>query len=210
LVPDATPNQDDGQKSTGENFGSFGASSPDGTTFAELYESLAPSLYAWASLRIHPQYRSKLDPEDVVQDVWWRAMDAFARFDPEKASFRTWIFRIATNALTDGYRRLAVRGHLPSELRRPMTGPISRELAAQATSISRRAARSEECERLLASLSQLDRDERLLFAHCGLEGLSPEAAAPILGISTDAAVKRWQRLRARLRESAVWRDRSDD
>ena len=67
--------------------------------FADLYERLAPSLYAWAAIRIHPRHRGRLDPADIVQDVWWRAMDRFSRFDPAQGSFRGWLFTIATNAL---------------------------------------------------------------------------------------------------------------
>lgn len=169
--------------------------------FAALYERLAPSLYAWAALRIHPSYRAHLDPEDIVQDVWWRAMDAYGRFDPAKGSFRTWIFRIATNALTDGYRRLATRGRIPTALERARAQVLPNELIAQGTSISHKAAREEDITRLLAALEKLDRDERTLFAHCALEGLSAEDVAPLLGIGAEAAAKRWQRLRAQLRNA---------
>lgn len=173
----------------------------DLSAFSRLYESLAPSLFAWASLRIHPQYRARLDPEDVVQDVWWRAMDAAAQFDPAKGSFRAWVFRIATNVLTDGYRRLAARGRPADGSGAVREVSLPAEIVAHGTSISKGAARSEAVGRLLEMLANLDRDERTLFAHCALEGLSPQDAAPLLGIGADAAAKRWQRLRDRLRQS---------
>ena len=49
----------------------------------------------------------------------------------------------------------------------------------------------------------LPEEERKLVVHCGLEGLPLGEVAERLGISTEAAGKRWQRLRARLAESSL-------
>ena len=45
------------------------------------------------------------DPEDVVHDVFMRVVEAVDNFNPQKASFRTWIFRIARNRCIDLIRR---------------------------------------------------------------------------------------------------------
>jgi hypothetical protein len=37
--------------------------------------------------------------------------------------------------------------------------------------------------------------------HCGFEEFTCASAAVQLGLTTDAVIKRWQRLRARMRES---------
>ncbi|MEZ6195857.1 MAG: sigma-70 family RNA polymerase sigma factor [Planctomycetota bacterium] len=177
----------------------------EGESLTRLYERLAPALYAWASIRIHPRHRGRLDPYDVVQDTWWRALNAFSSFDPERGSFRAWLFRIATNVLTDGYRRLAVRGQIPSVDREHREQALPSEAAAEMTSISQAAARSDDVARIIAAVQALDPEDRTLLACCGLEGLSATDAAPALGIKPEACGKRWQRLRAELRQSPLWR-----
>lgn len=43
--------------------------------------------------------------EDIVQDVFIRVIKAAHTFDPGKASFRTWLYRIARNRCIDTKRR---------------------------------------------------------------------------------------------------------
>lgn len=176
------------------------AAGADREQFAVLYARLAPALHAWAALRISPGHRGRLDPEDVVQEVWWRAMDAFASFDPRKGAFRAWIFQIANRVLLNGFRSLYVRGQMrdPS---RPFQVSVPEHLVAEATSISERAARNESALRLLQQVERLDAEDRALFSYCALEGLTTAKAAHLLGIGEAAATKRWQRLRERLREA---------
>jgi RNA polymerase sigma-70 factor, ECF subfamily len=58
------------------------------------------------------------DAEDVVQETMLRAWKAHDRYDPARASVRTWLYRIATNACLS-----ALKGHarrpLPSGLGAP-------------------------------------------------------------------------------------------
>ena len=47
--------------------------------------------------------------QDVVQETFLRAWRASARFDPDLASLRVWLFAIARNAMIDHARAAAVR-----------------------------------------------------------------------------------------------------
>lgn len=42
---------------------------------------------------------------DVVQDTWIKAWSHLKKFDPEKASFKTWLFKIARNTIVDFFRK---------------------------------------------------------------------------------------------------------
>jgi DNA-directed RNA polymerase specialized sigma24 family protein len=68
------------------------------------------------------------------------------------------------------------------------------------TSATRRIARNDALTKFLLRVQALDEDDRALLVHCGLEGLTAGEAAERLGISRDAAAKRWQRLKAQLVE----------
>jgi len=66
----------------------------------ELYIRYARKLYAFCQ-NIAPSE----DPEDLVHDVFMRVIAAAHKFSSKKASFRTWVFRIARNHCIDMVRR---------------------------------------------------------------------------------------------------------
>jgi RNA polymerase sigma factor (sigma-70 family) len=172
------------------------AQSGDLSRFDELYERVAPALYGWAALRIRPDYHARLDPEEIVQETWFRALRRFEDFHSEQAIFRSWIFGIAKNVLLEGLRDLRA-GEMPG------AGTTTRILSLerqpdQVTSITRRVARADALQRFLERVRALGEEEQTLTILCGLEGLSCEQAAQRLGLTYEAAAKRWQRLRAEI------------
>lgn len=168
----------------------------DAQRFGELYARIAPALFTWASLRIRPAMRGALDPEDVVQEVWCRAWKSIDRYDPDETPFRLWVFRIAKNVLLEGFRKLRRGGE-------PAAGPTTRlfqlqNLPDSATAVSRKVARHEGIAVLLEWVEALDDEDRQLFVHCGLEGLSYAEVAERMQLQRDTIAKRWQTLRARI------------
>jgi RNA polymerase sigma-70 factor (ECF subfamily) len=169
--------------------------------FGSLYTRIAPALFAWASLRIPRHLRGNLEPEELVQEVWCRALDRIATFDPAR-SFRYWIFRIAANTLLENLRRYArgtrsrptYDGHHP---RSPTDDP--EQVPAMITTVSRRASRDEAVQAFVEEVGHYTDEDKKLLLYRGLEGRSHSEVAERLGISVEAAVKRWQRLRERLR-----------
>ncbi len=178
--------------------------SGDGRRFAELYERVAPALYTWASLRIRPSMRGAIDPEDVVQEVWCRAWKVFEKFDPEATPFRMWVFRIAKNVLLEGFRKVQRSGGMAA-------GPSTRLFQMQnvpdsASAVSGRVARDEGIKVLLGWVEGLSEEERQLFVHCGLEGLTYAEVGERMQLQRDTVAKRWQVLRARVVQFAVPKD----
>ncbi len=168
----------------------------DARRFAELYERVAPALYTWASLRVRPAMRGAIDPEDVVQEVWCRAWKGFDGFDAGTTPFRSWVFRIAKNVMLEGFRKLQRSGAQAA-------GPSTRlfqmhNLPDSATAISRKVARHEGIQVLLAWAQSLPDEEKQLFVHCGLEGLSYAEVGERMQLQRDTVAKRWQTLRARV------------
>jgi predicted nucleotidyltransferase len=72
---------------------------------ARLYPPLAPALHAWACLRLRPEDRPRLAPEDLTQEVWLRAFTVFGAFDPARMMFRAWLSAGAKNVLLEARKR---------------------------------------------------------------------------------------------------------
>jgi RNA polymerase sigma factor (sigma-70 family) len=168
--------------------------------FGELYQRLGPAVFAWARLRIPSEMRDQLDPDDVMQEAWIRAFRSFSTFDPERGAFRPWLFQVAKHTLLDMIRRVRVR--------RPPGGGFQSSahlsrIRDDVTNLSRRLGRSEAFAQFLERTASLPEQDRLLLVHCGLEGMTVTEAAPRIGLGREAAHKRWQRLRARLKTESV-------
>jgi len=173
----------------------------DRGAFQALYDRIAPSLYAWTQLRVQGGPAAGMDPQDLLQEVWMRALRGLESYDPS-LSFRRWIFGITKNVFLQNLRassRTVARGQLP--LRRGASDSLN--FPASVTSISSRLAKDDLVQRFLAYVAELPSEERQLVLYCGLEGYTSSQVAERLGILPDTALKRWQSLRARLRESGA-------
>jgi RNA polymerase sigma-70 factor, ECF subfamily len=175
----------------------------DEQRFTELYERVAPALFAWVHLRLGAAARRQLDPEDVVQEIWMRALRAFPRFDPERGPFRGWIFQITKYELLDTFRGLASGAQIGEAADARDSSERMSQLPDQVTSFTRRLARDESLQQLLVHVAALPEEEHSLVVHCGLEGRPASEVAVLLGLTHEATRKRWLRLRADLRER-VW------
>jgi RNA polymerase sigma-70 factor (ECF subfamily) len=70
-----------------------------------LYRTYGSELYGFAMSCLGDRGQA----EELVQEVFTRVWRHAGSFDPDKASFRTWLYGIARNAIIDLKRRQSVR-----------------------------------------------------------------------------------------------------
>lgn len=167
--------------------------------FSELYARVSPALRVWAELRMPKWILRRVSPEDLVQEVWVRALVRFVDFDPERAPFRPWILGFGRMVLTELLRQNVTEdaANDPS--------PLSNldHLPDAMTTLVRRVARRGTGEAVVRQIRELDEEERRLLLLRAFDGGSHESIAREFGISPAAARKKWQRLRERLEALGV-------
>jgi RNA polymerase sigma-70 factor (ECF subfamily) len=95
------------------------AARADPARFAELYDRYADRVYAFASRRTHDRAAA----EDVTSEVFHHALAHLAQFEWRGVPFVAWLFRIASNAIADRWRREARDSYdLPADV--PDTGEL--------------------------------------------------------------------------------------
>jgi RNA polymerase sigma-70 factor (ECF subfamily) len=128
---------------------------------AELYDEHVWGVYGFFGYRV----ASRADAEDLTQLTFERALRAWGRFDPDRASARTWLISIASNLLIDHYRRDRTTRQEPLE-----DHPSRRELITEDPD-------SGLSPELAYALQRLDQRERELIAlRFGGELTGPEIA----------------------------------
>ncbi|MBK8975014.1 MAG: sigma-70 family RNA polymerase sigma factor [Planctomycetes bacterium] len=175
-------------------------STPD-DAFTARYEAIAPALFAWATRHASQTLRARLEIEDLLQEVWLRAYRQHKGFIGDAAAFRSWIFAIAKLVMLEIQRRMHRLQRLGMGAGATSRWMSVEALPASITRITQRLSRDESVRALLDHVAGMSREDQELVSYCGLEGATCAEAARRLGIREDAAIKRWQRLRARLRDS---------
>jgi RNA polymerase sigma-70 factor (ECF subfamily) len=129
------------------------------------------------------------DAEDVVQESMLRAYKQLAKFD-RRASFSTWLYRIATNCSLDlvrsRKRRTEDRTAASGEGRGDTEGPAM-TVASQDPNPERMALSGEVRERLAAAMDDLSPVERAAFVLRHFEGMCIEEIGRALECQPGAA-----------------------
>lgn len=180
--------------------GGDGGAVADERRFERMYAEVAPALFAWAELRIRPQMRARLDPQDLVQEVWLRGHRNFTRFDDHDSSFRAWLFKIGKNVMLEALRAIRTEAAAPQGWSPTTKVLVLDGIPQSVTSFTQHLARDDAVRSFLDQAGELEEQDRMLLIHCGLEEETLVEVAQKLGLSEEAAKKRWQRLREKLRE----------
>lgn len=69
--------------------------------FEELYMHFFPRVYNF----IYARLKNSVDADDVTSITFIKMNENLDKYDPKKASFSTWLFRIAINTIVDHTRK---------------------------------------------------------------------------------------------------------
>ena len=124
-----------------------------------------------------------------------KALRSFERYDAGLASPRTWLLRIARNAVTDHLRALRRRGSLHVSLDRVP------DLVADIPSQDERMMKQERIQTLLNGTQTLRKaDQQILSLRYGA-GLGNAEIAEALGVGNNAVAVRLHRALQRLKDA---------
>jgi RNA polymerase sigma factor (sigma-70 family) len=136
-----------------------------GDTFAAVYDEHIWDVYGFFGYRLN----SREEAEDLAQATFERALRSWHRFDPERASARTWLLAIAQNLLIDHFRRSSRRRE------EALTEHESGEVRADGEPTTEASLGLEpDLERALAALG--DRERELIALRFGGDLTGPEIA----------------------------------
>lgn len=167
--------------------------------FEVWFREHRPTVYRYVRFRLATREAA----EDVTSEVFIKALRALDRYDPTRASPRTWLLRIARNAVTDHLRSLKRRSSLHVSLDRIP------DLVAEIPTQEERVLREERLAMILNANRRLKpADQEILSLRYGAE-LSNQEIAEALNISGNAVAVRVHRALARLK-TAVEEQRSGE
>ena len=125
------------------------------------------------------------DAEDVVQESLLRAYKQLGKFD-ERASFGTWLYRIAMNCSLDLVRSRKRRSEQMAPADPEMDDPVL-SLPSHDPTPDRLAMSGEVRDRVAEAMNELSASERTAFVLRHFEGMCIEDVSQVLGCQPGAA-----------------------
>ena len=158
------------------------ARSGDADAFRVLVERHSRALFRLA----FRMTGNEQDAEDVVQESFLRAYRQLGKFD-ERASFGTWLYRIATNCSLDLVRSRKRRSEqIAQQPEDQREDPLAALPSAEPTP-ERAAFSTEVRERVAEAMNDLSATERTAFVLRHFEGMCIEDVGRVLGCQPGAA-----------------------
>ncbi len=149
----------------------------DADAFGELFRLFRDHLLGTIRTRTGEALATALDPEDVLQDTYVRALGSISRFEWRgEGSTVRWLQGIASHLLLDAARRRARNKQLQ----------IDRDPASDDPSASRDGRRKERFERLERAFQDLKPEYRKVLRLARIEGLQIGEIAARTGKSVSA------------------------
>lgn len=170
-----------------------------------VVERFTPLLHAQANYRLG-RLRQLYDADDIVNDVWARALPHLAELCARPELLRAVVLKFLTTTLHYRVRDLAEKHFVGKPEARAESLSL---LPEQHSGVVTRAARGERATHLRAALQSLAEEDRAVLVLRGIEQRPFEDVASALTVSPEACKKRYQRALARLR-ATLGDDLADD
>ncbi len=160
--------------------------------------------------RIDPRLRARVDPEEILNDVFFLARRRYADFQ-SRANMTpyAWLYRLALDCLIEAWRRQCARG-VETDLPMPEESAVAlgRGLIDPATSPSKALARDELRQGVQQCLDLLKREDRDILWMRHHDELTFAEAGAVLEVSANTAAQRYVRALGRMRK--LWQQFFDD
>lgn len=144
----------------------------DEDAFEELYEYFFPRVYNFIFARI----KNYADADDVTSVTFMKMNENLGNYDPNRAAFSTWLFRIANNALIDHTRHIQYNQESEWEEFFDPAAPEREEPEVQMMS-------AETSRELLTALDKLNERERRIIELKFWGDLDTRAIADVLNMT---------------------------
>ena len=187
---------------------------------AALFTRYRGRLRAVVELRLDRRLRARVDPSRVLQEALVEAFQELEDHCREATPLPlyVWLRKVTAQRLVeihrshldsrsrrDSRRRAPAREASPDEVLGPpsCTGVLAPRLLGEELSLGRAAVRAEARPALKQALDRLRDSEREMVALRHFEGLTGNETAALLGVSLEAANKRYMRAMEKLRRFLV-------
>ena len=173
----------------------------DLSAFDELMDKHWKSIYF---LALGMTNNSREDAEDIAQEVFLRVFKALPSWKP-RASFRTWLRKVASNLCIDYHRARVRRQTQPLESKTGLVMDVSTDSADDPLRITE----TEELrQRILRAAEELSPRQRRAFMLCRYGGLPLKDAAEIMECAIGTIKAHLNRATAKMRD--LLEDLADD
>ena len=139
--------------------------------------------------------RNQADAEDLVQETFLRAIQAFSRLR-EDSNVRAWLFTILRNLRLNALRKLRTGPHLIED---EADGHILDHLAGSMPDAHKLLEEREDAKRVRSAIEELPSEFQEVIILREFEELSYEEIAEVLQCPVGTVMSRLSRARAKLR-----------
>ena len=180
----------------------------DCDALAQLFSQHRERLWRVANFRLAKKLKSRIDPEDILQESYMAAAQRLQHYKEDSPSAFVWLRMIVIQTMTDLYRKhLGAKGrNVEREVQAHRWGysqatsaSMAIQLIGNLTTPSKAAMRAELTLKLEQAIEGMEPIDQEILALRHFEELSNKEVAEVLGIEQKAASIRYFRALKRLK-----------